>query len=107
MSSEFEFDPTLLDLHLGVLSTAEQSSLRHRVAADPRLQRQDEALAAVFTALHAAREAPLATPNLVGAIMQRIDQAGPAPRIVRPADGLTRQVERDGRLLFRMHSVRD
>jgi len=52
-SGELGFDPRLLDLHLGHLSTAEQENVRRELAVDPTLAAQNEALTTVFAALRA------------------------------------------------------
>ncbi len=103
---DLEFDPRLLDLHLGHLSTAEQAELHQRIAADPALAAQHDALAAVFRALDSATERR-ASADLAARCLARVHQAGPAPRVVRPADALTDAVERSGERVIRLGNLRD
>lgn len=101
-----DFDPRLLDLHLGHLSRPEQETLRARIAADPALAAQERALAGVFAALHrlAALEAP---PGLAARVVARARAAGRAPRRIRPRDAVTAALERDAARLVRLGSLRD
>ena len=54
-SPESEFDPRLLDLHLGRLSEPERVALEQRIVSDPALAAQNEALETMFRALGAVR----------------------------------------------------
>ncbi|HPM23486.1 MAG TPA: hypothetical protein PLP66_06240 [Phycisphaerae bacterium] len=104
---DYEFDPWLLDLHLGHLSEAEQAELRRQIAGDPMLASQDEALATAFRALGALQAQPMPA-DLPARTLARVQAAGPAPRVIRPADGLTRAVERHGwRLVTLGGNLRD
>lgn len=101
-----EFDPRLLDLHLGHLSADEQAALRARIAADPALARDEAALQQVFAALQRVRTTnPPA--HLRDRIRARIADAGPAPRVIRPADELTEAVEERGERIIRLSNLRD
>lgn len=101
-----EFDPRLLDLHLGHLSQAEQAELRGRLAEDPALAAQNDALAAVF---HVLRASPVERMpgDLPARIVARVRAAGPAPRVVCPGNDLTREVEGTSGGLIRLRSLRD
>lgn len=103
---ERDFDPILLDLHLGHLSTVEQADVRKRIAAEPELAEQDAALAAMFAALNAPQAAPM-PPDLVARTVARVQAAGPAPRVVRPRDELTAHVERQDVGIIRLGNLRD
>lgn len=105
-SSGHSFDPILLDLHLGHLTEAEQHAVRARIAADPALAAQDEALAEVFRALSAAPEERVPC-DLAERVLGRVRAAGPPPRVIRPADELTRVLERDNRRVLRLGNLRD
>ena len=56
-SPDSEFDPRLLDLHLGRLSERQRAEIEARIKRDPVLASQNEALAAMFQALDGVREA--------------------------------------------------
>jgi hypothetical protein len=101
-----DFDSRLLDLHLGHLSVAEQQELRRRIADDPRLAAQNEALASVFAALRCVPD-ERAPHGLAEQVCTRVRQAGPAPRIVRPADKLTASLERQPERVLRLSNLRD
>lgn len=101
-----EFDPRLLDLHLGHLSEAEQAELRGRIDADPRLKAEHEALQSVFSALGLLRDQPMPA-DLPARTMARVRAAGRPPRVVRPADRLTKHVERHSAPLFRLGRLTD
>jgi hypothetical protein len=88
-----DFNPALLDLHLGHLSDAERRALRERIAADPRLALQDEALTQVFAALAIAPHARMPH-DLKARTVNRVVAAGPALRIVRRGDERIGAVER-------------
>lgn len=105
MSTEQDhgFDVKLLDLHLGHLPAAEAEALRARIAADPDLAQQDQALAGVFRALQMPGEAQMPG-DLVERTLARVAAAGEPPRVVRPSDELTREVEdtANGGIIFRI-----
>lgn len=111
-SPDSEFDPRLLDLHLGRLSAAERAGIEQRVKSDPTLASQNEALAAMFAALEDAR---MAEPRLPQGLLERISAGvaavGPPPRVVRsPRTGTTRLAEVaefDDLGVVRMRSFRD
>ncbi|MBK9120103.1 MAG: DUF1559 domain-containing protein [Phycisphaerales bacterium] len=101
-----EFDVQLLDLHLGHLSETEQAALQARLLSEPRLAEQHSALTAVFDALQRSAEVPMPR-DLVARTTTRVRQAGPVPRIVRPADALTAAVERRSERVIRLGNLRD
>ena len=103
---ERDFDSRLLDLYLGHLSTAEQAELRRRIADDPALASQDQALASVFRALKSVQDAPLPT-DLTARISARIKTAGPPPRIIRPTDELTEALEARPERVIHLGSLRN
>lgn len=101
-----DFDPRLLDLHLGHLSQAEQTELRRLIADDPALAAQDETLAGVFRALQAPREEPFPS-DLPSRTAARVAAAGPPPRVIRPSDELTEATEQMSGGIIRLQSLRD
>lgn len=103
---EHDFDVRLLDLHLGHLSLAEQQELRRRIADDPRLAAQNEALTGVFVALRCVPD-ERAPRDLAARVSARVRQAGAAPRVVRPADRLTAALERRPERVLRLGNLRD
>jgi hypothetical protein len=105
-SGELGFDPRLLDLHLGHLSTAEQENVRRELAADPTLAAQNEALTTVFAALR-ADQGRCAPAGLAGRVLDRVRQAGPPPRVVRPSDEWTEAAERTNGRVLRLGNLRD
>jgi len=106
---ESEFDPQLLDLHLGRLSASERAEVEARLARDPQLAAEDQALRALFAALDSARqpepELPRGLRERIGA---RVAALGPPPRVVRarrsPAAELA---EAEGARVVRLHSFRE
>lgn len=100
-SPEREFDPRLLDLHLGNLSQAEQQVLRQALATDPVLTAQHTALTQVFQALALASAGSMPG-DLPARTMARVQAAGPPPRVVRPRDRLTAAVEARGECVLRL-----
>ena len=98
---EHAFDAQLLDLHLGHLSEAEQQRLQQRVAVDPALAVQHEALGGVFRALRLNPVEPMPG-DLAARTLARVRAAGPAPRVVRPSDSLTEAVEERGNRVIRL-----
>jgi hypothetical protein len=100
------FETRLLDLHLGHLTEAEQAELRQCLAGDAQLAAQDAALASVFRALQIAPE-PRMPVDLAARVSARVRAAGPSPRVVRPADELTRRVEGRAERIIRLGSLRD
>ena len=103
---EHTFDTRLLDLHLGHLSEAEQAELRGRLAAEPELAAQHRALTTMFDALRAL-PAPRMPADLPARVLARVRAAGPSPRVVRPADSLTRHIEARGERIILLGSLRD
>ena len=84
-SPDSEFDPRLLDLHLGRLSERQRAEIEARIKRDPVLASQNEALAAMFQALDGVREAePRLPQGLTEKISARVAAADPPPRVVRP-----------------------
>jgi hypothetical protein len=108
-SADSEFDPKLLDLHLGRLSEDERSALEERIGHDAALASQHEALATMFRALHSAREEEPALPaGLIERISARVAAAGRPPRVVRPERrGITELVELNDAGVIRMRSFRE
>jgi hypothetical protein len=103
---EHEFDPQLLDLHLGHLDAGAQAELRQRLAQDAALSAQNEALASVFQALNTAAR-PEPPEDLAARVCARVAASGPAPRIVRPPDELTAELERRTERVIRLGNLRD
>jgi hypothetical protein len=104
---DYTFDAQILDLHLGHLSETEQRDLRQRMAVEPNLAAQHEALEGVFHALRSIPGEPMPA-DLTARTMARVRAAGPVPRVVRPADGLTDAVEERGNRVLRLGgSLRD
>jgi hypothetical protein len=106
MEPESTFDPRLLDLHLGRLSATEQIDLNLQIAADPALQQQHEALAAVFRSLNEYKADP-APPDLATRVVARVAAAGRPVRLVRPADDVTELVERGTPVILRLGNMRE
>ena len=106
---DIEFDPKLLDLHLGQLSEAEAAELRQRIAADQTLASQHEALQAMFDALRASRaDLPEPAPNLGRRISQHVAGLGAPPKVVQPPKSIAQLAEEtDGGGLIRLHSFRE
>ncbi len=105
MEPEPTFDEQLLDLHLGRLSPSEQVELNLRIATDPALARQNEALAGVFHALNEHKADP-APPDLATRIVARVAAAGAPLHVIGTRD-LRRHVERETPLIFRIGSMRE
>ena len=108
-SPENEFDPRLLDLHLGALSEAEAAELKGRIASDAGLASQNEALAAMFDALHASRaDRPQPSPDLSQRIAQHVAGLGAPPRVVRSTKSTAELAEElDNTGFVRLHSFRE
>ncbi|MBU0638963.1 MAG: DUF1559 domain-containing protein [Planctomycetes bacterium] len=106
MSSDYEFDPTILDLHLGRLSETEQAALRQRINDDPTLASQNEALDEVFRALHAL-EAPRAPEDLLAKITARVAQGARPPKVLHPPTSSTEPREESLGWILRVRNVRD
>ena len=104
-----EFDPKLLDLHLGLLSERERADLGQRINSDPILKSQNEALTIMFEALQGERAAEPELPaGLTEKISARVAAAGPPPRVIRPArKTAARLAEMDGGRVIRLRSFRD
>ena len=105
-SNEHEFDPRLLDLHLGHLSEAEKVRLRTQIASDPRLAEQDETLRGALRLLAAATD-EAAPSDLVARTMARVNAAGPVPRVIRPTDELTVALEQRPERVIRLGKLRE
>lgn len=108
-SVDSEFDPKLLDLHLGRLSEDERSALEERIAGDAGLASQHEALAAMFRALQGVRaEEPALPAGLTERISARVAAAGRPPRVVPPDRRRTAElVELNDPGVIRMRSFRE
>ncbi len=100
-----DFDGNLLDLHLGHLSTAEREQLQQRIANDPELSAQHNALSSAFAALRIDTTEPM-PPDLIQRTRARVRAAGPAPRVIRPADDLTRAVEERSERVIKLGNLR-
>ena len=107
--SEREFDPRLLDLHLGRLSDDERAELEQRLKREPELAEQNEALATMFTALNATyKPAPKVPAGLTERISARVAAAGPAPRVVKSERRTIEQLaEMEGARVIRLSSFRE
>lgn len=105
-ASDKPFDPRMLDLHLGHLSQAERAELLAGLAEDARLADQHQRLSAVFAALQSVPE-QMAPADLAARTMARVRAAGTPPRVVRPADDLTRRLERQPERVIRIGQFRD
>lgn len=100
------FDEQLLDLHLGRLSASEQVELNLRMAADAGLQQQHQTLTAAFKALHEYKADP-ARPDLATRVAARVTATRRPVRLIRPADDLTRTVERGAPVIVRLGNLRE
>ncbi len=69
-----EFDPELIDLHLGQTPAELRDRALQRVIADPQAARQNQALVAVFRALASLRDTPPAPPDLAARIVARVQR---------------------------------
>ncbi len=101
------FDPTLLELHLGHLSEEEQAQLLARIRDDADLARQNEAVQALFERLKLVRDEPSVPADLAERVVAHVHANADALRVVRPADSLTRTIEREQRLRLYHGSLRD
>ena len=109
-SADSEFDPRLLDLHLGQLSSEERAALEQRIQGDPDLTMQNEALAAMFRALNSDRQSQPEPPiGLAETISARVAAAGAPPRVIRPARKTAAQLAEqfNDRAIIRLHSFRE
>lgn len=103
---QHEFDPDLLDYHLGQLSESRQRALERRLADDPSLAAENEALAGVFAALGCLRG--LTVPAGLAERVQARVAAAPALRVARPMPAEIELLEREnGRRLIPMQNFRD
>ncbi len=106
-SLESEFDPQLLELHLGRLSERERTALEQRIQNDSGLRAQHEALTTMFQALRSAR-GPGLPAGLTEKISARVATAGPPLRVTRPArQTVTELAEAEGARVIRLHSFRE
>jgi hypothetical protein len=108
-SPESEFDPQLLELHLGRLSGRERDALEERIRSDAGLRSQHEALTAMFQALSRARDPePRLPTGLTDKISARVAAAEPPLRVTRPARRAAAELaELEGARLIRLHSFRE
>ena len=103
-----EFDPDLLDLHLGRLDDRQRRELEQRLQSDAALAAEHEALSVMFAALRAYRdETPTVRPELVSDICRRVAAAGAPPRVVQPEPDLAALAERENGGIIRLSSLRD
>ncbi|RMF78065.1 MAG: hypothetical protein D6744_10510, partial [Planctomycetota bacterium] len=79
-AEEHDFDPRLVDYHLGRLNADERAALEREIAGDARLADEHHTLAQAFRALQSlpAGEPPS---DLNRRIMARVAAAGEAPRL--------------------------
>ncbi len=103
-----EFDPQLIDLHLGTLSERQRAAAMARIQADPDLARQHAELSEVCAAMDLARATPPAPFDLAARCAERAQLAGRGPRLVGDS-GRRRPVptERGLPLFARVNSLRD
>jgi hypothetical protein len=108
-SPDSEFDPMLLDLHLGRLSEHERTALEQRIQSDPGLRAENEALATMFQALSSVREPEPDLPaGLIGKISARVAAVGPPLRVTRPGRRTAAELaEAEGARVIRLHSFRE
>lgn len=106
MSHDDAFAPELLDLHLNRLTPGQREIWRARIAADPKLAEQHEALGSLFKTLQSWRVEP-APADLPARIAARIAGAGQPLRLVRPTDDLTRAAEAGGTMVIRLGNLRE
>jgi len=108
-SADSEFDPKLLDLHLGQLSEQERAAFEERIKSDAGLASQNEALATMFQALNSMRaEEPMLPAGVTERIAARVAAAGPPPRVVHPARRSTAELaELADPGVIRMRSFRE
>jgi hypothetical protein len=109
MDREYEFDPRLIDLHLGALQDAQRARVLEEIAADAELTRQHEMLTAVFAALAAAQ--PVSAP---GGLLERVrmrTRRAAGSRAVPPgvvsADAESDDAMGRAALLLRFSNIRD
>ncbi|MCG3126139.1 MAG: hypothetical protein CHACPFDD_00969 [Phycisphaerae bacterium] len=95
-----ESAPELLDLYLGPISDSQRAELKARVAGDPALAREAEALASVFSALGMLRDDAAPPADLEAGIRARVRTA--PLRLVRAADS-----ELPSGMVVRVRSLRD
>jgi hypothetical protein len=108
-SADSEFEPRLLDLHLGQLPEQERAALEERIKSDAGLASQNEALATMFEALNSMRAAePVLPAGVTERIAARVAAAGPPLRVVRPARRSTAELaELADSGVIRMRSFRE
>lgn len=105
MRDEPQFEPQLLDLHLGRLSDAERDVVLQRVASDPQAARDHEALSGIFAALQSIQSVPAPSADLGARIAAKIS-AAPRLRVV-PRTSASREGEGNLSLVRRVFSIRD
>lgn len=108
-----EFDPRLLDYHLGQLAAADAAALLKEIAEDPILARDHATLGSVFAALNSVREA-VAPADLSSRISARVRAAESArhtalarPRLGRAGRHLVEAAERRPDFVLRFANLRD
>ena len=106
---DYEFDPRLLDLHLGRLSPEERAEVERLIQIDPNLASQNEALSVMFASLNRVREnVPQAPVDLAQKISTRVATLGSAPRVVnRPRRRATEPTEFAESGIIPIRSFRD
>lgn len=101
-----EFDPRLLDYHLGNLSDEQRQALHEQLRGDARLAAQHDALASVFAALG---QLPRALPpaDLGARICERVRSLGRPPRVLRRTTTARLIEEHQEPAILRLYSFRD
>ena len=106
---ENDFDPILLDLHLGQLDPEQRAAVERRIAGDPALQAENQALTAIFAALNSLRQdVPQPPADLVGRVAMRVAAAGRPGRIVFPPLSVVQLADDYGNAgIIRLRSLRE
>lgn len=99
-----DFDSTLIEFHFGKLDADAAAAVQARIAADPSLAEQNEALAGVFAALKRL-EAPAAPTGLAERVQARL-HASPTLRLVGTPQK-REMLEREGGRVIRFGNLRD
>lgn len=103
---DHEFDPLLLDFHLGRLADEQRAELMDRLERDPRLAAQNDALKSVFEALQLARDEVVPV-GLVERISSSVAGLPAPPRVAAAGPTLGEPDDTSGGWVIRMHSLRD
>lgn len=107
-SFENEYNPKILDLHLGRLTPEERRELEMRIQANPALAAEHEALTALFNALNSVRDdVPTPPPDLAARISARVAALGAAPRLIARPRRVAEPAELADVGLIRVRNFRD